>query len=254
MSGLFTAAELGQYRTDGFVVVPGLVDEQDLARFDRRFEAIVNGDAPVSGAMNLMRDVMVVKGVVEAKSPVHAINKLLRFEDDPELFDYVRIPGLLDRVHELIGDEVWSIATNVFNKPPHVDGRHPFHQDLLYFRIRPAKGIVGVWTAMSETTRENGCLAVIPGSHQGELLRHGDPDWEYVNRGFLGIGDAAKGERHYVLMQPGDTLFFHPLLIHGSGHNRSGGFRRAISAHFAAGACEALDQNWRDAEFVRHVG
>ena len=168
MSGLFTAVELGQYRTDGFVVVPGLVDEQDLARVDRRFEAIVNGDAPVSGAMNLMRDVMVVKGVVEAKSPVHAINKLLRFEDDPELFDYVRIPGLLDRVHELIGDDVWSIATNVFNKPPHVDGRHPFHQDLLYFRIRPAKGSVGVWTAMSETTRENGCLAVIPGSHQGE--------------------------------------------------------------------------------------
>ncbi len=254
MTALFTDGELDQYRTDGFVMVRGLVEQADLRRFDSRFLAIVNGDAPVTGPMNVMRDVMVVKGAVEAQSPLHAVNKLLRFEDDPELFEYVRLPGLLSRVHELVGDDVWTIATNVFNKPPFVDGRHPFHQDLHYFRIRPAEGIVGVWTAISETTRENGCLAVIPGSHRGELLQHGDPDWEYVNRGFFGVEDAADSERHYVEMQPGDTLFFHPLLLHGSGHNRSGDFRRAISAHFASGTCEAPKQNWRDADFVRHVG
>jgi len=26
-------------------------------------------------------------------------------------------------------------------------------------------------------------------------------------------------------------------LLHGSGHNRTGGFRRAISAHYASAAC-----------------
>jgi phytanoyl-CoA hydroxylase len=33
-------------------------------------------------------------------------------------------------------------------------------------------------------------------------------------------------ERIHVAMQIGDTVFFHPLLIHGSGTNRTSGFRK----------------------------
>ena len=39
-------------------------------------------------------------------------------------------------------------------------------------------------------------------------------------------------------MAPGDTLLFHPLLVHGSGRNRSDGFRRAISTHYASADCD----------------
>ena len=42
-------------------------------------------------------------------------------------------------------------------------------------------------------------------------------------------------------MEAGDTVFFHPLLIHGSGANRSKGFRKAISCHYAASECEYID-------------
>ena len=31
----------------------------------------------------------------------------------------------------------------------------------------------------------------------------------------------------------GDTVFFHPILIHGSGANRTLGFRKAISCHYS---------------------
>jgi phytanoyl-CoA hydroxylase len=40
-----------------------------------------------------------------------------------------------------------------------------------------------------------------------------------------------------VEMEIGDTIFFHPLLIHGSGRNNSERFRKAISTHFAATNC-----------------
>ena len=42
-------------------------------------------------------------------------------------------------------------------------------------------------------------------------------------------------------MEPVDTVLFHPLLLHGSGSNRSGGFRRAISGHYASAECRYLD-------------
>ncbi len=80
---------------------------------------------------------------------------------------------------------------------------------------------------------------MVPGSHRGGLLRHGDPEgWEHLNFGFFAAEDAPTDARVHVEMAPGDTLLFHPLLLHGSGHNASDGFRRAISAHFASLDCE----------------
>ncbi len=50
-------------------------------------------------------------------------------------------------------------------------------------------------------------------------------------------------EWEYLEMQPGDTVFFHPLLVHGSGVNKSNRTRKAISCHYAAGDCQYIDVN-----------
>jgi phytanoyl-CoA hydroxylase len=42
----------------------------------------------------------------------------------------------------------------------------------------------------------------------------------------------------HVEMEPGDCVFFHPHLFHGSGRNRTSGFRRAIVTHFASVECQ----------------
>ena len=226
------------YAREGYLLLPGLFTEEALDRFDARFLALVKGEVPTGENMVIMRDVMVAKGVVEPETPLHAVNKVLSFEDDEVLFDYALDTGLLSVVRSLIGPEVMTISTNVFNKPPGVDGRHPLHQDLRYFSLRPEEGIIGTWTALSRVTRLNGCLCVIPGSHRRGLLKHGTPDWDHVNGGFLAAEGVELEGRVHVEMEPGDTLLIHPLLVHGSGRNESAGFRRAISVHYASQACE----------------
>ena len=42
-------------------------------------------------------------------------------------------------------------------------------------------------------------------------------------------------------MDKGDTVFFHPILVHGSGPNVTDGFRKAISCHYADSACEYIE-------------
>jgi phytanoyl-CoA hydroxylase len=203
--------------------------------------------------MKIMRDIMVVKGAVTPASPLHAVNKMISFEDDAELYGFALEPRLLAAVRSLVGDDLFSVTTNVFNKPPDIDGRHPLHQDLRYFRVRPADQIVGVWTAISPATRESGCLAVLPGSHKGELMNHAEPDWEYVNHAFFGIEGVDREARQHVEMRSGDTLLFHPLLVHGSGQNRSAGFRRAISAHYAAAQCSSPEHDWKQGKQARRI-
>jgi ectoine hydroxylase-related dioxygenase (phytanoyl-CoA dioxygenase family) len=42
-----------------------------------------------------------------------------------------------------------------------------------------------------------------------------------VNKGFHGIEGYDQYQKEYLNMEPGDTVLFHSLLIHGSGPNMS---------------------------------
>ncbi len=236
------ANELEFYWENGYVVKPGLIPRADLDRWLERLDDIVQQRVPKADGMLVMKDVMVAKGKVEPGNQLEAIAKIQDYEKDPVLDTYTTHTSVLDVIECIVGHDVQTIHTMLINKPPNVDGRHPIHQDLLYFPFRPADRIVASWTALERVTKENGCLVVVPGSHRGELLTHENPpDIEDLNMGYFGaadIGDQIDGRIH-LEMEPGDTVFFHPVLLHGSGRNRTDGFRRAISAHYTA-----LDVEW----------
>ncbi len=235
-----TPAQIDQYWEQGFVVCPGLIDRETRERWDRRFCDLVEGRVDAPASLRIVRDVMIAKGAVEPASPLHAVNKILGFEDDPVLFEYPRDPRVLGRVRSLVGPDVMSIATNVIHKPPGVDARHPIHQDQLYFPLEPADRVVGTWTAIDRASRENGCLCVIPGTHREPLRQHVLPDWPWVNKYFFGVEGVDVSKRIHVELEPGDCVFFHPHLFHGSGRNRTTGFRRAMVAHFASVECKSV--------------
>lgn len=234
-----TKSMLQNYRDDGFVVVPSLIDESFLQTWVERLTDIVEQRVKPSQGMLVMKDVMVAKGEVQPGNHMEAIAKIQDYEKDPVLDSYTTHAAILNCVEQIVGKDVQTIHTMLINKPPNVDGRHPLHQDLVYFPFRPADKIVASWTALEPVTRENGCLVVLPRSHLGDLLKHGNPDWENLNAGYFGVQEVSADQRVHLEMNPGDTVFFHPKLIHGSGRNRTQGFRRAISAHYSA-----VDVEW----------
>jgi len=232
---------IDHYWEHGYTVARSLLPASELAVWNERFEAIVEGRVAPAKRTLVMRDVMVVRGAVRPEREVEAIAKIQDFENDPVLDGYNRHELVLDCVEQIIGPDIQSIHCMLINKPPGVDGRHPLHQDLVYFPFRPADRIVASWTALQPVTRENGCLVVVPGTHRGALLEHEDVDWEYVNSGYWGVkGVGDDADRVHLEMEPGDTVFFHPVILHGSGRNRTEGFRRAISCHYASTRCEKI--------------
>ena len=115
-------------------------------------------------------------------------------------------------------------------------------QDLHYFPFRPADRIVAAWTAMETIDNSNGCLVVQPATHTGPLLQHDYPEWEGgVNKMYHGIRGAEDNPRVHLHMEKGDTVFFHPLIIHGSGTNSSGKFRKAVSCHYCSSDSYFID-------------
>jgi phytanoyl-CoA hydroxylase len=235
---VLTAEQLDHYNKFGFILVRNLVPQENLDAYRNRFQEICERKVNVP-TMTVMKDVSMLRTEFGQRS----INKLQDFMDDDVLFSYCQLPQVVAVVRDLIGQgNIMAVHTMLINKPPDPgtqSSRHPMHQDLHYFPFRPADAIVCSWTAMERVDRSNGCLVVVPGSHRGQLRAHGYPKWEGgVNKMYHGVldYDPESGERVHVVMEPGDTLFFHPVLLHGSGTNRTNGFRKAISCHYANGS------------------
>ena len=155
------------------------------------------------------------------------------FVYDLGFLNYARHPGILDMVAQLIGPDIALWNSSLFAKPARVGTRTPWHQDGEYWPIRPLATCT-VWIALDASTRENGCLRFLPGTHRGRTLashHHNDAagnalplelDAEHV--------DESKAVD--VELQPGQVSLHDVYLMHGSEPNTSGHPRRGMTLRF----------------------
>ena len=138
----------------------------------------------------------------------------------------------------LLGREPLAVQTMLYFKPAGARGQ-ALHQDQYYLRVRPGT-CIAAWMAMDRCDEANGCLQVVPGSHKWPILCTSKADTE------LSFTDVTvpipEGQRiDPVVMEPGDVLFFHGALVHGSLPNLSTDrFRRALIGHYIAGEAEQV--------------
>ncbi|KAK2721461.1 hypothetical protein QYM36_003672 [Artemia franciscana] len=218
---LLTIEQRQFYEDNGFLVIKNLVPHGLLDDCHRRFIELCEQRVPWGG-ITMMKDVQLRKTGVTGEK---LFNKAQDWVFDEVLSNYIFLPQILDYVECFTGPNIRAMHTMLINKPPDpgfATSRHPLHQDLHYFPFRPADRIVCAWTAMERIFVDNGCLFVIPGSHKGPLLQHEYPNWENgVNKMYHGIRGCDDAPVVNLIMDKGDTVFFHPLLIHGSGMNRT---------------------------------
>ncbi|KOB79127.1 Phytanoyl-CoA dioxygenase peroxisomal, partial [Operophtera brumata] len=204
------------YNQNGFFVIKKLFDTSTLNNLRQRFTELCNGSQ--------REDITFIKEyslVGKKLNPEDYINKVQDILHDEVFMTYSENPKLLHIVSQLLGEDLTALNSTLINKPPGTS-RHPPHQDLYYLPVRPAN-IIAYWTAIDPATIENGCLFCIPGTHKMPLLDHGA--FQDCKSFFHVIKDEEKNapveKRVYIEMNPGDTVFLHPLLIHGSGPNVS---------------------------------
>ncbi|CAD5227156.1 unnamed protein product [Bursaphelenchus xylophilus] len=247
------------YHENGYIVLKRYISPKDLEKYRNRFNDICDGKN-VPKDMTIMRDV----SYAAMKKPAveRTVLKVQDFNNDPIMFSYCKTPQIVEVVQDLIGtpnSTLMAMHGMLINKPPdagNLSTRHPMHQDSHFFPFRPVDYVCCAWTAMEKVNRANGCLVVVPGTHRLPLLEHGYPKWEGgVNKAFYGVTDFdPNSPRVHLEMEAGDTVFFHPNLLHGSGANRTEGFRKAISCHYANGSvCDYIDVGGTNQEQVEKV-
>lgn len=129
-------------------------------------------------------------------------------------------PQMVAVLTRLIGPNVQLHHSKMLVKPPARGAAFPLHQDYPYFPHRLGT-MLAASVHLDDADQENGCLAVVPGSHrQGPLDHVGsyylDPD-QYPLSSAVSCPAAA-----------GDVLFFTALTVHGSSVNQSQRVRRNV--------------------------
>ena len=147
--------------------------------------------------------------------------------------DLARDPQIVELVSGVIGDDVILWGAHVFCKPAAEGFETPWHQDGHYWPIRPLATCT-VWVALEPSTRANGCLRVIPGSHRAQQLHphlHEDRTDLTLNQR-LAAGAFDEAQAVDIELQPGQMSLHDVYMIHGAAANTSAQRRTGVALRY----------------------
>ena len=215
-------AEVAHYQRDGYVIPEYRLSDAWVTRMQTALNTLIANNPGV-------RPEKLVSAHIESGN-----NEGVKGVKD--FFELAQHPDILDLVEQAIGPDVILWGCHVFCKPAEEGYETPWHQDGHYWPIRPLATCT-VWVALEPSTKANGCLRVIPGSHTHKLLHdhlHEDrPDLTLNQRMADGTFDEAQAED--LELQPGQMSLHDVYMIHGAKANTSGTRRTGVALRYLPG-------------------
>jgi phytanoyl-CoA hydroxylase len=261
----------GRFREDGFLVIEGalapevlepvraaahrIVEEFDLERHRTVFRT---DDADLGRDESFFASATGVHCFLEAEAlspsgellaPRHeAINKLGHAMHDrvPEFRDFCRTRFFGWLLRQVGMERPELCQTMYVFKPPRIGGAVRWHQDASYLITTPAK-VVGLWVALDDAHRGNGCLWMQPGGHRSVLREIYEVDWSKRAGELRPLDDTPwpSFEDAVPLEVPaGSVVLFHDHMPHCSSRNDSPASRHALTLHASEASSVWAAENW----------
>ena len=127
-----------------------------------------------------------------------------------------------------------------------------WHQDGSYWPLEPME-VVTLWLAVDDSTPENGCMRVIPGT-QGMDLQQLQSKTDVANVLSSTMDTALVDESKAVdlVLKAGDISVHHPNVIHGSNANTSGKRRCGLTIRYIPASTRIrTEKQWPSAFLLR---
>jgi ectoine hydroxylase-related dioxygenase (phytanoyl-CoA dioxygenase family) len=212
-----TDEQARQYDELGFFVLEDAFRSDEIAALD---DAIAPGDERVRAFLDQLPDGRF--GVAGADTQTIAPHLVARSE---VLRAFCTHPLLAGLCHDLVGDDVRLYWEQSVYKQPHSAEPVLWHQDNGYTYVEP-QSYLTCWVALTDATRENGCVSVMPGVHRQGTLRHDE-----TPIGFECWGDEAGAVQ--VPVRAGSVVVFTSLTPHYTARNTTDEVRKAYIVQYA---------------------
>jgi ectoine hydroxylase len=230
------------YRRDGYYVWPGLFDRaavDEAAAWLRRQD-----HAGLAASWTEQEPGVSLAVLPNVHTGDHPVGRLAR---DPSLL--ASAGALMDA-----SVYIWSSKVNV--KAAWCGTAEYYHQDLVYWKDRgyPRNDMLTAMIFLDPHGIRNAGLHVLPGTHRLGFIEH---------QPFINVNGLAKymvppatldrlHREHGVVCvegEPGDVIFFHAAIVHGSSHNISPQSRMTILSQLNCVGNEPIDVQSNAREF-----
>lgn len=233
--GSLSEAQLQTYEQEGYLVLPGLLSEEELRPIRDSLGEKVSEIAEALFAQGLITDKLEGLGFKHRLAGLFAgmsDGEFIRFgrswrDRKPGFFHLMSNPKILDAVEGLIGPEIFSNPVyNVRPKVPKVAaGAVPWHQDKSYWPDANSNPVITVWVPLVDADLENGCLRIAPGTQKTKVLSyHSDT---YTGTAYTEVDEdlmektLAGTEVVAVPVKAGSAILFNDRCLHMSTLNQS---------------------------------
>lgn len=207
-----TDTQIAQYHADGYLIIPNFLQFEEI----RKLYKIAIADETIR------------KHAFDLNDQQGKKTKLsLWFTPGNDAYGLLtKSKRMVESVDQLMDGHspVCHFHSKLMQKEPKVGGAWEWHQDYGYWYknefLFPDQ-MMSVMVAITDATKENGCLQVIKGTHKMGRIEHGFAG-EQVGASQHYVDLALKTLEHiYVELKAGDALFFHSNLLHRSEANLS---------------------------------
>ena len=223
---MLTAIQLEQYHRDGYVIVEQLFNEEELHLV---LEIALADKALSDQAKKLDELEWDEKMAARVMSQGDGGGRETKFWVDDELGDdmysaVARCSRIVEPLEQMLDGEVYHWHHKMMLKAARTGGAHLWHQDFGYWHktgycLFPL--MASCMIAVNRTTKENGCLQVLRGSHHIGLINHIRVDGQATADVDRVTAATARLPLDYLELQSGSAVFFHCNLLHRSDQNNS---------------------------------
>jgi hypothetical protein len=144
---------------------------------------------------------------------------------DERLLDFLLSDDVLDWVEPLVGPDIALWSSHFISKDPFTGRATPWHEDSAFWKGRfdAYDHIVTVWLALENaSTRENGCMRVVPGSHLDGGFSENYVPTDMAEQTFHAqISDVDEDKAVDFELQRGEFSMHDGRIIHGAKPNTS---------------------------------
>lgn len=225
---MLTQRQVADYRRDGVIVVPDLLDPAALHEIRAVIAALVRDAAGVAAHTDVYD---LEPGHTAAAPRVRRIKAPHKVH--PAFAAVVRGPAVLAILQALLGPGVRLLGSKLNMKSAHFGSPVEWHQDWAFYP-HTNDDILAIGVLLDDTDLSNGPMLVTPRTHTGPVWSHHGEDGRFAG---LIDPDLVRAEigRAVPCMGPAGSMSFHHVrALHGSALNTSDRPRNLLLYEVAA--------------------